>query len=190
MLFSAPWEQGGDFVDDAIAGVERFFARAWKTVTGEDELSTNPRAMHRAIAAVTDAIERLHFNVGVARLMEFLPAVRSLAEQRAFVKLMAPFAPHLGEELWVRVGDRPGSVHVQPWPEYDAAALVDERVQLVVQVDGKVRARVDVAVGLSATDAESAARAAAATHLNGRTVIRAIHIQDKLVNLVTSKAVF
>ena len=185
LLFSAPWEQGGEFVDDAIAGVERFFARVWRIVTGPDGEPPAAGTLDRAVFAVEQAIGKLTFNVGLARLMELAPAARSAEAKRVLVKLLAPFAPHLAEELWHQLGE-PYSVHAQPWPTYDPAALQQAQVDLVVQVDGNVRARVSVAAGLDETDATAVARAAADTAIGDRRVVRSVYVPDRLVNFVTA----
>ena len=115
LLFSAPWEQGGDFSDDAIVGIERFFARAWRAVTGPDRDAAGAVDLSVTVAAVGAAIERLRFNVALARLMELVRRVGDPTSKRVFVRLLAPFAPHLAEELWHQLGE-PFSVHTQPWP--------------------------------------------------------------------------
>jgi leucyl-tRNA synthetase len=184
LLFSAPWEQGGEFSGDAIAGIERFFARLWRVVTGPDGEPPAAGVVDRAVADVGEAIERLTFNVAIARLMELTPRARSVEAKRVLLRLLAPLAPHIAEELWHRLGE-PYSVHVQPWPTFDEGALASDRVTLVVQVDGTVRGRVEVAAGLAEPAALAAARAAVAEALGGREVVRAIHVPDRLVNLVT-----
>jgi leucyl-tRNA synthetase len=183
LLFSAPWEQGGEFSGDAIAGVERFFARLWRVVTGPDGEPPAAGVVDRAVAGVGEAIERLTFNVAIARLMELTPHARTAEAKRVLVRLLAPLAPHLAEELWHRLGE-PYSVHEQAWPTYDEDALASDRVTLVVQVDGTVRGRVEVAAGLREPAAVAAAESAVAEALRGRTVVRAIHVPDRLVNLV------
>jgi leucyl-tRNA synthetase len=115
LLFSAPWEQGGEFSDQAIVGIERFFARAWRAVTGPDRDVGRAVDLSATIDAVAAAIERLSFNVALARLMEAVRRVDDAASKRIFVRLLAPFAPHLAEELWHQL-DEPFSVHTQPWP--------------------------------------------------------------------------
>jgi leucyl-tRNA synthetase len=188
LLFSAPWGQGGDFADDAIGGIERFFTRVWKLVTGGAHAVDEPGAVDAAIRRATDAIEKLRFNVALSACMELtnhlVPGEGDGAD--VLVRLLAPLAPHLAEELWSRIGGR-GSVHVAAWPEPEAEAVAHE-VELVVQVDGRVRDRVLVAAGLD----EGAARQAAAerpkvrTALGERPVRRVVHVPDKLVNLVTT----
>ncbi|MGH9235319.1 MAG: class I tRNA ligase family protein [Acidimicrobiales bacterium] len=187
LLFTAPWEQGGEFSGDAIAGIERFFARLWRVVTGPDGQPPDPGVVDRAVADVGEAIERLTFNVAIARLMELTPRARSAEAKRVLARLLAPLAPHLAEELWHRLGE-PYSVHEQPWPTYDEDALASDRVTLVVQVDGAVRGRVEVAAGVPEPAAIAAATAAVAEAIGGREVVRTIHVPDRLVNLVTAGA--
>jgi leucyl-tRNA synthetase len=187
LLFTAPWEQGGEFSGDAIAGIERFFARLWRVVTGPDGQPPDPGVVDRAVADVEEAIERLAFNVAIARLMELTPRARSAEAKRVLARLLAPLAPHLAEELWHRLGE-PYSVHEQPWPTYDEGALASDRVTLVVQVDGAVRGRVEVAAGVPEPAAIAAATAAVAEAIGGREVVRTIHVPDRLVNLVTARA--
>jgi leucyl-tRNA synthetase len=115
LLFSAPWEQGGEFSDDATVGIERFFARAWRAVTSPDGERVGAVDLSATSDAVAAAIERLSFNVALARLMEAVRRVDDPMSKRTFVRLLAPFAPHLAEELWHRLGE-PFSVHTQPWP--------------------------------------------------------------------------
>jgi leucyl-tRNA synthetase len=197
LLFAAPWDQGGDFSDDGIAGVERFLARAWRVVTGPDgpvpaefpsgsPAAPTPAARDeaRTIVAVGEAIERLAFNVGLARLMAWVPDARTPAAKRVFVRLLAPFAPHLAEELWHRLGE-PFSVHTQPWPEADPAALVEDEVLVVVQVDGRVRGRVAVPAGAAEGTVAAAARAAVDTVPAAPDVGRVVVVPDRLVNFVT-----
>ncbi|HUP84896.1 MAG TPA: class I tRNA ligase family protein [Acidimicrobiales bacterium] len=203
LLFSAPWEQGGDFVDDAIGGIERFFTRVWKLASsavqgrgaGRAAIAPDRRPVDAAIVRATDAIERLRFNVALAATMELIgwledhgPGLSAEDRRdavRTLILLLAPLAPHLAEELWSR-NDGKGSVHVARWPE-PRAARSDDEVELVVQVDGRVRDRVTVASGLDedAAVAAALARPKVAGALDGRAVLRSVHVPDRLVNLVT-----
>ena len=119
LLFSAPWEQGGDFQLDAITGIERFFGRAWRAVTtaatSGDAGRSGDDLPDRVVDAVGRAIERLHHNVALARLMEGVRVVESVRSANTFVRLLAPLAPHLAEELWSQLGER-FSVHAARWP--------------------------------------------------------------------------
>ena len=140
--------------------------------------------LDNAVVAVGDAIERLAFNVGLARLMELAPQARSPAAKRVLVRLLAPFAPHLAEELWCHLGEA-YSVHRQPWPDFDPAALHAARATLAVQVNGRTRATVEVAAGLGEAEATEVGSAAAATVIAGRPIVRTVFVPDRRINLVT-----
>jgi leucyl-tRNA synthetase len=213
LLFMAPFEEGGDWSDAGLAGIERFTARAWRLVTdarstgGPSRPSPGPpqqagdgrvdlRPLDRAVAEVGDDIERLKFNTAIATLMELLRWARQHREAMdagqwdrvagTFTLLLAPFAPHLAEELWARLG-RPYSVHTQPWPVADPAALAAEEVTLVVQVDGKRRDAVPAPAGIGRDQAVELALASdnVRRHLAGRRPRHAVYVPDRLVNLVT-----
>lgn len=205
MLFLGPWQEGGDFSAGGISGVARFVGRVWNLFTdhaapGEaaaDDAAEVERRRHRLIARVTAAIEELRFHVGIAALMEELNWLhehagrQSTAQWRqtatSFALLLAPFAPHLAEELWERLG-QPYSIHQQPWPVYAPALLSEPVVELPVQVDGKVRDRITVA--RDAAD-EAIGQAALASErvqasLHGRKLRRLVVVPGRVVNVVTS----
>jgi leucyl-tRNA synthetase len=214
LLFVAPFEEGGDWSDAGLAGIERFTARAWRLVTEPpDAPGDHPggppdppeghggglvdlRPLDRAVAAVGDDIERLKLNTAISTLMELLRwARRHQAAMDAgqwervsgtFTLLLAPFAPHLAEELWARLG-RPYSVHTQPWPVADPAALAADEVTLVVQVDGRRRDAVAAPAGLDRDRAlELALRSdKVRRHLDGRPPRDTVYVPDRLINLVT-----
>ena len=150
--------------------------------------------MHRAIAEVQNDIEQLHFHTAIAALMSYaswLAEARLAPEAwrratKTLLLLLAPFAPHISEELWERLGE-PYSIHQQAWPAYDPAYLVQKTVTLVIQVDGRLRDRVEAPVGLSAEEARELALRSekVARLLNGREVTDVIYVPDKVVNVVT-----
>ncbi|HEX3003230.1 MAG TPA: leucine--tRNA ligase [Angustibacter sp.] len=191
---SRPWETR------AVVGSLRFLQRLWRNVVDEEtgkvtvtEESADPasrRALHQAIDAVTRDYDGLRFNTAVAKLIELnnhltrLPAVpRELAE--AIVLMVAPLAPHLAEELWRRLGHTE-SLAYEPFPQADPALLVDETVTCVVQVQGKVRDRLEVPPGISDDDLRALALASekVAATLDGRGVRTVIVRAPKLVNVV------
>ncbi|MCX7827499.1 MAG: class I tRNA ligase family protein, partial [Verrucomicrobiae bacterium] len=154
------------------------------------------KRMHATIKAVTDDLEVMGFNTAISRMMEFVneamrgvaagqPFPRRLAEP--FVLLLSPFAPHLGEQLWAMLGHGQ-SLAYEPWPTYDAALLVTEEVEVVLQVNGKVRDRVKVAAGLPQSELETVARAneKVRQHTAGKTIRKVIVVPDKLVNIVAN----
>ncbi|HEV3494918.1 MAG TPA: class I tRNA ligase family protein, partial [Actinomycetes bacterium] len=154
------------------------------------------RPLDRAVVDVGDDIERLKLNTAISTLMELLRWARQ--HQAAmdagqwdrvattFTLLLAPFAPHLAEELWARLG-RPYSVHSQPWPVPDPAALAAEEITLVAQVDGRRRDAVAAPAGLDRDQAVQLALASdnVRRHLGGRPPRQAVYVPDRLVNLVT-----
>jgi leucyl-tRNA synthetase len=180
LLFSAPWEKGGDFTDAAIAGIERFFAKVWRTVTGPDRDAADSHAVAVAVGAIEEAFERLAFNVALARLMELRPQIGSPTAKRAFVKLLAPLAPHLAEELWHQLGE-PFSVHTQPWPV--AQPETSEAVEISVQVDGRLQGRIVIPHGTSQAQAvEIACREIDAALAEA---VRVIYVPGRIVSFVT-----
>jgi leucyl-tRNA synthetase len=201
LLFCGDWQEGGAFSDAGLRGVVRFTHRLWALLTephrpgpGGADLSR----VDRAVAHVGRELERFKFNTAIAALMELTrwaadarPAMSAEEWERTartLVLLLAPLAPHLAEELWSRLGG-PYSVHQQPWPAPDEAALVEEQVTLVVQVDGRVRARMRVPAGVPEAEAVRLAMEApaVAAHLGGRDPAGIFHVRDRLLNLVTRR---
>jgi len=167
-------------------------SRPAEPVGGEAALAP----MHRAIAKIEHDIEELHFHTALATLMSYanwLAEARSSLSPEAWQRavrtlllLLAPFAPHIAEELWERIGEA-YSIHQQRWPAYDPAYLARETVTLVVQIDGRVRDRIEVPAGLDAKQARTLALGSpkVARLLGGRQVVNAIYVPDRLINLVT-----
>jgi leucyl-tRNA synthetase len=198
LLFMGPYDQGIEYSDRGLGGVTRFLDRVWALITRHaSTLSAKPpdpearRALHAAIQRITEETEALKYNTAIAALMAYLNTLESGAPPRreeveTFLKLLAPYAPYLAEELWERVGGA-YSIHQQPWPEYDPDLLRTETMTIVAQVDGRVRDRVEVPAGADAAVVERAVRAApnVTRHLEGRAVRGVVYVPGKLVNLVT-----
>jgi leucyl-tRNA synthetase len=205
LLFVAPFENNTVWEEEGIVGARRFLERTWRlahavvgVVPSAGEEGDLERVIHRTIRRVTDDIEAFKFNTAVAALMETLSALRDhqrahgataelAAAVRTFILLLAPFAPHIAEELWERLGGG-YSVHQQAWPAWDASLAAEEQVTLPVQVDGRVRDRLTVPV--EAGEAEVRQRALASEnvrrHLEDRRVARVIYVPGRLVNVVTT----
>jgi leucyl-tRNA synthetase len=211
MLFAGPFEDDVDWADVSPEGMARWVQRVWRTVhlaaarpaAGEAGWSDDPeleRLAHRTTAGVTDDLERFRFNTAISKLMvlsnglaDAVRAGRGGAAQRRdaaerLVLLLAPLAPFVTEELW-RVLGNTGSVHVAAWPGFDAALVRSERVTCVVQVDGKVRDRIEVAPDAAEADLRVLAMASERVRaaLGGRPVARVVVVPPKLVNLVTGR---
>ena len=203
ILFMGPAEQDAEWQDTGVEGAYRFLNRLWRAVleaaeqpvaAGADPGDTPlVRAAHRAIHKVTDDIgRRFQFNTPVAAIMELVneltghasePGARFAAE--AAVSLVQPYAPHVAEELWQRLGHTTPS-YSEPWPAADPALLTSDSFELVLQVNGKVRDRVEAAVGISQAEAIALAKASekVQAHLAGVTIRKEIVVPGKLVNLV------
>jgi leucyl-tRNA synthetase len=187
LLSSGRWSATADFRDSGIAGVERLFTRLWRLAHGEvSGPGVGEGALARGAARVAAGIDAMRFNTAMGALRE-LATGASTTEAPALVLLLAPFAPYLAEELWAACGG-PYSVHRQPWPEGSVAPPPRTTVELVVQVDGRVRDRIPVPTGLGAGEVRRRAEAApgVARHLAGRHVVGCVHVPDRLVNFVTS----
>lgn len=194
LMFLGPYEEGGDFRDQGISGVRRFLDRLWASVRDANRDGTpDPdviRKLHRTIRKVGEDTANLGYNTAIAAMMEYMNAVRRgervphRAEVEPLVQLVAPYAPHLAEECWEALGHTT-SVFDAGWPTFDAAFLVDDEVDLVVQVNGKVRGKLrapaditqDAALALAMTD-ETVARFVTGTPR------KVIFVPKRLLNLV------
>jgi len=190
LLTSGRWSAAADFREEGIAGVERLFRRLWRLAHGQARgPGVGPPALAAGAERMAAAIEGMRFHAAVDTLRE-LANRASPADASALVLLSAPLVPYLAEELWAAVGGA-YSVHGQRWPERAPGAASARAptgtVELVIQVDGRVRDRLEVPAGLGAPAAWAAAEAApnVARHLGGRPVRRRVHVPDRLVNLVT-----
>ncbi|HHS98326.1 MAG TPA: leucine--tRNA ligase [Chloroflexi bacterium] len=208
LMFGWRWELGGPWDPHGIEGVHRWLNRVWNLVLEEPrgrdqggptekEIADLRRATHKTIKRVTDDLEELAFNTVIAALMEFTNTLQKAKETAVYgteaweegietlLLLLAPCCPHIAEELWVRTG-RPYSIHQQPWPEYDPALTVEEVVTLVVQVNGKVRARIEVPADITEEAAKEAALAEpnVQRHIDGKEIRKIVYVPGRLVNIV------
>jgi len=172
LMFLGPYEEGGDFRDQSIAGVRRFLDRLWASVADAATSSGAPdsqvmRKLHQTIKKVSDDVPALSYNTAIAAMMEYINVVRRgertahRAEVEPLVQLIAPFAPHVAEELWERLGHRE-SVFDAGWPAFDPALAAEDLVTIAVQVNGKMRGTIRVANGSGQDTAMTAAMADAA----------------------------
>ncbi len=200
-MFMGPLEQVKPWNTRGVEGTSRFLNRFWRllvddagtlsvSVSDDQPSPEQQRLLHRTIAKVTDDIEGLRFNTAIAALMEFTNAAnkwdrlpRTVAE--SVVLLLSPLAPHIAEELWAKLG-HDGSLAYASWPEADPAWLVSDTIEVAVQVNGKVRAR----IGVPADAGEAAVLAMAkrdpnvGRHLEGMTIQREIYVPGRIVNFV------
>ena len=213
ILFAAPVDRDLDWSDQGVEGAYRFLGRVWRilgqfaeTIKGAPAsydaatLSTEEaelrRVLHATIKKVTEDVrDRFMFNTAISSIMELVNAFYAFQDKElapglaretasALVRMLAPFAPHITAELWAELFG--GNVHAQTWPQYDAAALVQDEVEIVLQINGKVRDRVKVATGLDRAALEQiAAELPRAKELTaGKTIVKVVCVPGKLVNIV------
>jgi leucyl-tRNA synthetase len=200
-MFMGPLEAMKPWSSKSVEGITRFLDRVWRLYTQEDgalavgggEASLElRRVLHQTIRKVTEDVEALKFNTAISQMMVFVNEVMKQPERprtllEPFVLVLAPFAPHLGEELWRKLGHA-GSLAYAPWPTFDPALCVEDTVTVAVQVNGKLRATLEVARGAeqAAVQAAALADARVSKYVNGGTVRKAIFVKDKLLNLVVA----
>jgi leucyl-tRNA synthetase len=213
LMFIGPWEGGGPWNSRGIEGAQRFLHRVWSlardsTGTEHGERGTVRNGAdthelrhwtHKTIKKVTEDLQGFHFNTAIAALMEFVNHLQRVREEasgsaawseavRTLILLLAPVAPHISEELWARRGEA-YSVHQQRWPAYDAALARAEMITLVLQVNGKVRDRIQASAELGEAEARELAlrNEKVKKFIDGRPVTDVIVIPGRLVNVVTGR---
>ncbi len=206
LMFTGPFDQGGDFRDSAMEGMSRWVKKVWrmaqKSMSKHSMVSsaTIKKVLHLAIKKVGEDIERRRYNTAIAAMMELVNAVidsggvMSVDDLKDFLKILAPFAPYMTEELYQMINTsqdtftKSSSIHFQPWPAYDPKLLVEDTVQIAVQVNGKLRDTIEMqnAKCKMQNDVEQAARARerVVKHLEGKTVKKVIFVPGRLINFV------
>lgn len=197
LLFLGPFNQGGDFRDTGMEGMAKFIKRVWALFMGQSissiALSVPAKSiLNETIMGVTEDMENLRYNTAIAKLMSYynyLSKQESLHKEEidAYLKLLAPFAPHITEELWAHFGNE-GSIHTQPYPTYNSSAIVKDVLTIPVQINGKLRGTLSVkkAEAENHTLIEKMAKEdeSVAKFLKGKTIKKLIYVPGKVVNLV------
>ncbi|MDO8514131.1 MAG: class I tRNA ligase family protein [bacterium] len=195
LAFVGPYNEVSSFPwnPDGVVGVRRFLERVCRAqdMVGKAENTALVNLLHKTIKKVGEDINAMKFNTAISSLMIFLNALEKekkigKSQWERFLKLLAPFAPHMAEELW-GLGEHKRSVHKEPWPIYDEALLKDESVTIAVQINGKMRGTVEVAAGTDKTALETAAREAVVARLEGKKISRTIVVPGRLVNFVVEE---
>ena len=198
LMFLGPYDQVADYQEHGIRGPHGFLSRLWQSVAvaedGEPDAGVE-RALHRTIKQVSEQVPALQFNTAIAAMMEYLNVVRAKgrtanrAELTPLVVMLAPFAPHIAEELYQRLGHAGGLFDSARWPACDEAKTVEASTEIAVQVNGKVRARVVVPAAADEQAVIAAAKSNdnVARYLNGAQVRKTIVVPGRLVNLVLGK---
>jgi leucyl-tRNA synthetase len=203
-MFMGPLEAVKPWSIKGVEGVYRFLARAWRMIVEfeADEIRLDPKVQDvdltidqaklvaRTVASVTDDLEAMRFNTAISRLMEFVNAftgqeVRPKLAMETFTLLLSPMAPHLAEELWEILGHT-STLAYEPWPTFDPALLKDDEIEVPVQINGKLKARVLVAAEATGPELEAAAKndPKIVGLLEGKPIRKTIVVPGKLVNFV------
>ncbi len=212
-VFMGPLEQMKPWSMRGVEGISRFLARVWRLLMTEnqaggwelsarlqdvDPTGAQTKITHATIKKVTGDIESLSFNTAISQMMIFVNAfipqrgteTIPLSAMRTFLILLNPFAPHLTSELWARLNekfrDNAGDITEQKWPDYDKRFLVEDEVEMVIQVNGKVRDRIRLSINAAQEEVQAAALASPKIQqlVNGKTVRKIVVVPQKLVNIV------
>lgn len=199
-MFMGPLDASVAWSTKGLDGARRFLDRVWRLFVKEDGTlsdkiqesndKTLEKVYHQTVKKVTEDFEHLHFNTAISQLMVFINECykadvipKEYAE--GFVKMLYPIAPHIGEELWSILGHM-DTITYEPWPTYDESKLVDDEVEVVVQINGKVRAKINVAKDVSKEQLETIAKEhdKVKEYIDGKEIVKMIVIPGKLVNIV------
>jgi leucyl-tRNA synthetase len=200
-MFMGPLEAMKPWSSKSVEGISRFLDRVWRLYQDEEGrsiLTTQPpsdelnHALHRTIKKVTEDIEALKFNTAIAQMMVFVNEINPLPERpksvlESFALVLAPFAPHIAEELWQRMG-HPDTLAYAPWPPFDPALCMDATVTVAVQVNGKLRATIDVARGAEqqAVQDQAFSDERVKKYVEGAQIKKVIYVKEKLLNVVVT----
>lgn len=194
-MFMGPLEVSKPWSNQGVEGAKRFLNRVWAFFTEEKNLTDAPvpaleKVYHRTVKKVTDDFEKLAFNTAISQMMIFVNAVykegrcpKNYAE--GLIKMLSCICPHIGEEIWSIFGHK-DTIAYEKWPEYDDSKTVDDEVEIVVQINGKVKARLTIAVDEAKEDVIAKAKAdpTAAALMEGKNIVKEIYVPNKLVNIV------
>lgn len=202
-MFMGPLDAAKAWSEKGLDGARRFLDRVWRLFVTEDG-KLNPKIQdakgtsefevlyHQTVKKVTEDYENLHFNVAISQLMVFVneaykQEVLPREYMEGFVKLLSPVTPHIGEELWEKLGHN-DTIAYEPWPTYDESKLVEDEVEIVIQVNGKIRAKQVISAQATKEEMEKIAleHETIRSHIEGKTVRKVIVVPGKLVNIVVS----
>ncbi|MDP3937372.1 MAG: leucine--tRNA ligase [Deltaproteobacteria bacterium] len=195
LMFLGPFQEGGDFRDEGIIGIRRFLEKVWTLAHEARDGGAAPpaveRKLHQTIRKVSADTEALQYNTAIAAMMEYVNELReqgagSREQMKPLIIMLAPYAPHIAEELWRVLGGEGRTIFAQRWPSYDERLATSGDVEIAVQVNGKLRSRLVVPRGTSERQVLERVMADGAVRkfVDGQPVKKVIYVQDRLVNLV------
>ncbi len=200
MMFVGPLEDKAMFKEEGVTGTYRFLEKVWRLATDKDLIDCGgkctevleelPSLLHKTIKKVGNDIEKLHFNTAISQMMILVNTMNKYdslpkAMIEKLLMLLAPFAPHIAEELWSELGHKK-SIFKQKWPEYNPKFIKDTKIELIVQVNGKVRARIETNSDISENDAKNLAtkNEKVGKWIEGKKIVKVIFVKGKLLNIV------
>lgn len=199
LMFLGPFERGGDFRDESVAGMVRFVSRIWQLaekvknqkskVKITNQNSKLDKVLNQSVKKISEDIEKLHYNTAISQLMILSREMErgfSPGQFEIFLKLLAPFAPHISEEIWRNGLGNKQSIHIAPWPEYDPELIAEEMIDFIVQINGKARGLITLAPNSVEAEVVATAQANAniKKHLAGKAIIKTVFVPNRLVNFV------
>jgi len=198
LMFLGPFEQGGDWQDSGILGIKRFLEKIWRLSEKIDKTNKTTAIAHQTIKKVTEDLENLRYNTVISALMIFANKMvensenLTLGNLKTLLLLLSPFAPHLSEELWQEYITKnqefkaQNSIHNQSWPKYDPKLIKGKTIFLVIQINGKVRDKIETEADISETKAKELALSQEKIKkwTAGKKIKKAIFVAEKLINIV------
>ncbi|AGV72725.1 leucine--tRNA ligase [Lactococcus cremoris] len=191
-MFMGPLDASIPWSEEGLEGARKFLDRVVRMIDNSEISDKNngelDKVYNETVKNVTERLDLMYFNTAISQLMIFVNAtnkakVLPLEYANGFVQLLAPFAPHIAEELWVKLGNEAGISYVA-WPTFDESKLVESEVEIVVQINGKLKAKIKIAKDLGRDELEKIGREAVAEALEGENVVKVIAVPNKLVNIV------
>ncbi len=194
-MFMGPLEVSKPWSNQGVDGARKFLNRVWTFFTEPENITEGEggaleKIYHKSVKKITEDFEKLAFNTAISQMMIFVNAVYKEGKcpkvyAEGLVKMLSCIAPHIGEELWQLLG-HDSTIAYESWPEYDESKTADETVEVVVQVNGKLRGKVNLPIGIAAAEAIAAAKAepSVAPFIDGKTIVKEISVPNKIVNIV------
>lgn len=191
-MFMGPLDASIPWSEEGLEGARKFLDRAVRMIENSEIKAENngelDKVYNETVKNVTERLDLMYFNTAISQLMIFVNAVNKakalpLEYANGFVQLLAPFAPHIAEELWVKLGNEAGISYVA-WPTFDESKLIESEVEIVVQINGKLKAKIKITKDLAREELEKIGRESVAEALEGKNVVKVIAVPNKLVNIV------
>ena len=191
-MFMGPLDASIPWSEEGLEGARKFLDRVVRMIDNSEISDKNngelDKVYNETVKNVSERLDLMYFNTAISRLMIFVNATNKakilpLEYANGFVQLLAPFAPHIAEELWVKLWNEAGISYVA-WPTFDESKLVESEVEIVVQINGKLKAKIKIAKDLGRDELEKIGREAVAEALEGKNVVKVIAVPNKLVNIV------